>query len=511
MTELLAAATVTKRYGGVPVLSRVDISLFAGEVHALIGENGAGKSTLIRLLTGSAQPDEGEIRFGGRPVRLSSPADARRNGVVAIFQELAIVPELSVAENIVLGSSPEGGWLERQFFARSAVNKRAAAVLEPLVGDAIDPAAIAGRLSTAERQIVEIARALAIDAPVIIMDEPTASLSPREAEALLRIIKRLRDDGKAILFVSHRLNEVCELANRITVLRGGELVKTFEATDTRPADLIELMIGRPIETLFPERSSNIGDVVLKARGLTRKGVFSNVSFELRRGEVLGFAGLVGAGRTEIMRALFGLDRLDAGTVEIDGRTVSFTSPKEAIDAGLAFVTEDRKQDGLVLPMDGRENIVLAAPSKAGSGTIVRRSRIREMTERLRRELSIRGSLDIASVGLSGGNQQKLILGRWMLAGSRILILDEPTRGIDVGAKAEVYRLIHELAQQGASILLVSSELPEVMNVAHRLLVISGGKIEAEMDAVDFDEKKILHAAFRAHLGQASEAREEIAS
>jgi ABC-type sugar transport system ATPase subunit len=227
--------------------------------------------------------------------------------------------------------------------------------------------------------------------------------------------------------------------------------------------------------------------------------------------VLGFAGLVGAGRTEIMRALFGLDRLDAGTVEIDGRTVSFTSPKEAIDAGLAFVTEDRKQDGLVLPMDGRENIVLAAPSKAGSGTIVRRSRIREMTERLRRELSIRGSLDIASVGLSGGNQQKLILGRWMLAGSRILILDEPTRGIDVGAKAEVYRLIHELAQQGASILLVSSELPEVMNVAHRLLVISGGKIEAEMDAVDFDEKKILHAAFRAHLGQASEAREEIAS
>ena len=510
MTELLAAANVTKRYGGITVLSRISISLRAGEVHALIGENGAGKSTLIRLLTGGGDPDEGEIRINGRLLRLASPAEARKNGVVAIFQELAIVPELSVAENIALGSA-SGGRIARQFFVRAAAHKRAAEVLEPLVGDAIDPAAIAGRLSTAERQIVEIARALAIDAPVIIMDEPTASLSPREADALLGIVKRLRDAGKAILYVSHRLNEVSELADRITVLRGGELVKTFEATDARPADLIELMVGRPIETLYPPRGASVGDVVLKARGLCRKGVFSDVSFDLRRGEVLGFAGLVGAGRTEIMRALFGLDRLDSGAVEIDGRSVRFTSPKQAIRAGMAFVTEDRKDDGLVLPMSGRENIVLAAPGKGASGTIVRWPRIRDVTERLRRELSIRGSLDIAASGLSGGNQQKLILGRWMLAKSRILILDEPTRGIDVGAKAEVYRLIHQLAEQGAAILLVSSELPEVMNVAHRMIVVSGGRIEAEMDADHFDEKEILHAAFRAHLGQAAEANIGIAS
>ncbi len=501
MADLLAAVGVGKRYGGVPVLSGVDLSLRAGEVHALIGENGAGKSTLIKILSGGIAPDEGEVQVGGVRCSFLAPADARRRGIVTIFQELAIVPELTVAENIVLGAEPGRG-PGRQLFSRRQANAIAAGVLQKLVGNAIDPRSRAGLLSTAERQLVEIARALALDAPVIIMDEPTASLSPREADALLAIIRQLRDAGKAILFVSHRLNEVLDIADRITVLRGGQRIDTFPARDVAVDRLIELMVGRPVATLYPERSRKIGAPVLQVRGLTRAPAFRDISFELRRGEVLGFAGLVGAGRTEIMRAIFGLDRPQAGEVIVDGRPARYRSPAGAIRDGLAFVTEDRKDDGLVLTLPGRENLVLAAPEKAGSAFLVRRGAIRTATEALRKALNIRGSLDIPVAGLSGGNQQKIVLGRWMLAGSRILILDEPTRGIDVGAKAEVYRLIHRLADEGAAIMMVSSELPELMNVAHRILVISGGRIEAEMTSDNFDEKAILRAAFRAHLGHA---------
>ena len=501
MADLLAAVGVGKRYGGVAALSGVDFSLRAGEVHALIGENGAGKSTLIRILSGGVAPDDGELRVHGARATFAAPADARRSGVVTIFQELAIVPELTVAENIVLGAEPGYG-PGRQVFSRRLANAAASAVLRRLVGDAIDPRARAGTLSTAEKQLVEIARALALDAPVIIMDEPTASLSPREAGALLEIVKQLRDAGKAILFVSHRLNEVLDIADRVTVLRGGQRIETLPADGVTVDRLIELMIGRSAAALYPERSQAIGDPVLEVRGLTRAPAFRDISFTLRRGEVLGFAGLVGAGRTEIMRAIFGLDRAQSGEVVLDGRTVRFAAPADAIRHGLGFVTEDRKDDGLVLPLPGRENLVLAAPGKVGSAVVVRRDVIRSVTDALRRALNIRGSLDIPVAGLSGGNQQKVVLGRWMLAQSRILILDEPTRGIDVGAKAEVYRLIHQLAADGAAILMVSSELPELMNVAHRIIVVSGGRIEAELDADAFDEKEILRAAFRAHLGHA---------
>ncbi len=504
MADLLSAVGVGKRYGGVPVLSGVDFSLRAGEVHALIGENGAGKSTLIKILSGGVVPDEGEIRVGGEATTFSAPVDARRRGVVTIFQELAIVPELTVAENIVLGAEPGYG-PGRQIFSRKLANAAAADVLRRLVGDTIDPKARAESLSTAEKQLVEIARALALDAPVIIMDEPTASLSPREAGALIEIIKQLRDAGKAILFVSHRLNEVLDIADRITVLRGGQRIDTFPAKDVGVDRLIELMIGRAAATLYPARSDAIGDPVLEVRGLTRAPSFQDVSFTLRRGEVLGFAGLVGAGRTEIMRAIFGLDRPQSGEIVLDGKVVRFDAPSEAIRHGLGFVTEDRKDDGLVLTLAGRENLVLAAPGKVASAVVVRRGVIRTVTDKLRQALNIRGSLDIPVAGLSGGNQQKVVLGRWMLAQSRILILDEPTRGIDVGAKAEVYRLIHQLAADGAAILMVSSELPELMNVAHRIIVVSGGKIEAELNADAFDEKEILRAAFRAHLGHADGA------
>jgi ABC-type sugar transport system ATPase subunit len=435
--------------------------------------------------------------------------DARREGIVAIFQELAIVPWLSVAENIVLGAEPGHG-PGRQLFSRREARRIAAETLGTLVGNAIDPRRPAGQLSVAERQLVEIARALALNAPVVIMDEPTASLSQREAEALLAIIRRLREHGKAVLFVSHRLNEVTAIADRITVLRGGERVATIDGKGASADQLIGLMVGRPIASLYPPRSTGIGAPVLKVVGLTKKGAFSDIAFTLRRGEVLGFAGLVGAGRTEIMRAIFGLDPYDAGTVEIAGSATRLTGPADAIRAGLAFVTENRKDDGLVLPLSGRENMVLAAPQKASSSRIVRRGLIRATTDRLRELLAIKGSLDAPVARLSGGNQQKVIIGRWLLADAQILILDEPTRGVDVGAKVEIYRMIHQLAERGSAILLVSSDLPELINVAHRIIVVSAGRIEAEMTADAFDEQELLRAAFKAHLGQASPPREAAA-
>jgi ABC-type sugar transport system ATPase subunit len=499
MAELLSATGVCKRYGGVTVLSDVDLVLKAGEVHALIGENGAGKSTLIRVLTGDIQPDAGKVLVNGVEKSFSRPADARRQGIVAIFQELSVVPGLSVAENIVLGNEPGHGPGRQIVSSREAI-RIAAKALSSLVGSEIDPRRPVSALSVAERQIVEIARALALNAPVIVMDEPTASLSAREADALLGNIQRMREAGKAVLFVSHRLNEVIAIADRITVLRGGRRVATSDNVGTKPEDLIALMVGRPLDTLYPPRSRNIGHPILEVSRLSRAGAFSDISFTLRQGEVLGFAGLVGAGRTEIMRALFGLDRQDSGSVAIDGSPVRFRGPSDAIRAGLAFVTESRKDDGLVLPLSGRENMVLAAPERARSGRIIRWGAIRAVTDRMREKLSIRGSIDAPAARLSGGNQQKLVLGRWVLANSRILILDEPTRGIDVGAKVEVYRLIHELAEAGAAILLVSSELPELLNVAHRIIVVSGGRITGEFGADAFDEQAILRAAFQSHLG-----------
>jgi len=500
---VLAASGLTKRYGPVQVLSGVDLELRRGEVHALIGENGAGKSTLIKLLSGGVAPSEGGILVDGVPKVMAAPADARRAGIVTIFQELTIVPELSVAENVVLGNAPGVG-PGRQIFSRRRAEAIATEMLAKLNAGHISPRTIAGRLSTAERQVVEIARALAMDAQVVIMDEPTASLSPREADALLDAIRKLRSDGKAILFVSHRLNEVLAIADRITVLRGGQRVATMDAAGLTADKLIETMIGQAQHTLYPDRTgTGRGPAVLKVEGLTRAGAFADVGFTLHRGEILGLAGLVGAGRSEIARAIFGADRFDRGRIEIDGQEVRFTSPAAAIRAGIGFVTEDRKLDGLILTATGRENLVLSSPQAAGSDVVIRRGRIRAVTDELRRELSVRGSLDLPVENLSGGNQQKILIGRWLPVRPKILIVDEPTRGIDIGAKAEVYRLLARLASEGTAIPLISSELPELLNLAHRILVVSGGRIEEEFTADAFDEGAILRAAFRAHLGRAA--------
>jgi ABC-type sugar transport system ATPase subunit len=502
---VVAVNGISKEYPSVRALSGVSLDLRRGEVHALVGENGAGKSTLIRILSGDVRPDGGALSINGVDVVFSSPTDARRQGIVAIFQELMIVPDLSVAENVVLGTEPG---LAGMLYSRRDAERQTAAVFERLgVGSSIDPAQTAGRLSTGQKQIVEIARALVLQAPVIIMDEPTAALSEREASSLLRIVRQLRSEGVSILFISHRLEEVRSIADRITVLRGGHRIDTLDASalsDT--SELISLMVGRPISELFPPRNRDVGDVVLSVRGLRRDGAFAAIDFDVRAGEVLGFAGLVGAGRTEVMRAVFGAELPDGGTISKDGQVLSISTPRDAIIAGVAYLPEDRKDHGLVLSMSGTENVVLASLERHGARGLVSWRSVRRAARSMASRLQFRGELQSPAANASGGNQQKLVIGKWVLTGSDVLIFDEPTRGIDIGAKAEVYRLIHQLAADGAAIVLVSSELPELMHVCHRILVMSNGRIRDELIEPEFSEQRILAAAFAGHMAAGQDSQ-----
>lgn len=498
---VIAVEGIVKEYPGVRALAGVALDLRAGEVHALVGENGAGKSTLIKVLSGDVRPDHGTIQAFGRQVHFTNPRDARRLGIVTIFQDLMVIPDLSVVENIVLGSEPTRG-PGRTIFSRRQALALTRRMLRTLGGEGmnIDPWAPAGRLPTAQKQIIEIARALLLHAPVIIMDEPTAALSAREAEGLLRIMSQLRDEGRAILFVSHRLDEVRSIADRVTVLRGGKHIATLDASEiTSTRQLIELMVGRPLSELFPPRNEQIGDVIFSVRGLTREGAFEDVSFEVRAGEVLGVAGLIGAGRTEVMRAIFGAGPLDRGIVIKSGRELSIRSPRDAIRAGIAYLPEDRKVHGLVLLLSGRENLVMAYLDRLSQMGFVKGGAVRRIAQDIAGRLRFRGSLEAPVRTISGGNQQKLVIGKWVVSEAQVFIFDEPTRGIDIGAKVEVYRLIHELARQGAAIVLVSSELPELMNVSHRMIVMSGGRVQDELRAEEFDERRILEAAFAAHI------------
>jgi ABC-type sugar transport system ATPase subunit len=500
MTPTVALEDIAKDYPGVRALAGVPLDLRAGEVHALVGENGAGKSTLIRILSGDTRPNRGRILVQGREVQFQSPKDARRCGIATIFQEPMVVPGLSVAENIVLGNEPTVGW-GWQVYSRRRAERIAEETVQSLgLAVAIDPRAPMAALSIAQKQIVEIARALIRDAPVIVLDEPTASLSDEEAQALFRILRRLREKGTAILYVSHRLNEVRGLADRITVLRSGHHIATLPATAVRgTAQLIELMLGRPLDELFPSRGDARGAPIFAVQGLTRQGAFEDVSFSLRAGEILGIAGLIGAGRTEVMRAIFGADPLDRGTVVKNGRTLNVRAPADAIAAGIAYLPEDRKEQGLVLTLQGHENLALASLKRYGAWGLVSWGRLRRAAQEVASRLQFRGNLEAPVRTISGGNQQKLVIGKWVLSHADVLIFDEPTRGIDVGAKAEVYRLMHRLAEGGAAVIIVSSELPELMNLCHRIIVMSRGRVQDEMEAEKFDERRILAAAFAAHM------------
>jgi ABC-type sugar transport system ATPase subunit len=491
---VLEASRVSKRYGGIHALADVDFDLRGGEIHGLVGENGAGKSTLVRLLSGAERPDKGSLRVAGNNVAFRSPAAARELGIVAISQELALVPWLTVAENIVLGR--EHGRAGVVSIRRARATARS--VLEQLdVG--VDVRAPISTLSTAERQLVEIARALAASARFLIMDEPTSCLPGTDAARVIEIMKRLRATGSGVVFISHRLEEVIDVADQTSVLRGGRNVATLTAGEASPERLIQLMTGSDPGHLFPPKAEPALDrVLLEVSSISRDDAFEDVSFDVRAGEVVGFAGLVGSGRTEVMRAVCGLDRLSSGTVSIDGEARPPKSPRRAIEQGLVYVPEDRKELGLVLGLSGYANVALPSLRRFERWLTVRDRPLRAAVSALAARMQVRGRLERPVSTLSGGNQQKLVLAKWMLGGAKVVVLDEPTRGIDVGAKRDVYELISQLAGDGVAVVLVSSEMPELLAMSDRIVVMSGGRVHDRLDRAEFDEQRILKAAFAAH-------------
>jgi rhamnose transport system ATP-binding protein len=490
-TAVVELRGVAKAFGGVQALRGVDLALAPGQVHALVGENGAGKSTLVRILGGVHQPDDGAVVIGGEPVHLHGPADAKVRGIAVIHQEPALFPDLDVAENVFMGRQP----LDRSRGIDWKQMYREVGELLRSLGVALDPRTPVQGLSVADQQLVEIAKALSLDARVVVMDEPTAALSSRETEELFRIVKDLRARGVAVLFISHRLEEVFALADTVTVLRDGAHVITASAAELDTVALIRHMVGRELGELFPKEEAQIGEPVLEVRGLSREGVFRDVSFALRRGEILGLAGLVGAGRTEVARAVFGIDRLDAGEVLVDGQRVRIGSPSDAVRAGLAFVPEDRQHQGLVLEMAIEQNATLPFLRRLTRFGLLDRRRERAVAKEYTQRLQVKAaSLGLPARSLSGGNQQKVVLAKWLATDPAVLILDEPTRGIDIGTKAEVHRIISHLAAEGLAILLISSELPEVLAMSDRVLVMHEGRLTGEFARDEADQEAIMHAA-----------------
>ena len=476
---LLRMRGVGKRFFGVPVLADVDLDVAAGEVHAVMGENGAGKSTLMKILAGAYQPDGGAILLDGREVRFGHPRTAQEHGVSIIYQEFTLLPERTVAQNIFLGREPKRGLL----IDRRAMHEATAALLAELgVERTISPRSVVRDLSVAQQQTVEIAKALSFDAKILIMDEPTASLSPHEVEALFERVRLLQRRGLAVLYISHRLKEVFDLAQRVTILKDGRKVGTVAIDEVTPPELVTMMVGRELSQYYPPRAApgEVGDVKLGVRNGGNDRL-REIDLVIRAGEVVGLAGLEGAGRTELARALFGVDPFTRGTVELAGAPVQVRSPREAIKAGLGFLTEDRKAEGLVLSQAIRDNALLALRSlgrAAGRRGIFGRD---VSVLELARQVDLRAaSLDQEVRYLSGGNQQKVVLAKWLATASRLLIFDEPTRGIDVGAKAGIHELIRELARAGAAILMISSDLPEVIGMSDRILVMRDGTIAGEL-------------------------------
>ena len=488
---ILELKKISKSFSGVEVLHEVSFALRPGEVHALLGENGAGKSTLVKIITGVHQPDQGEIFLNDEPVHFSDARASRQAGIAAIYQELSLFPDLDVAENIFAGRQPLtfGGRVDwRKLYAE------AGKLLESL-GVKLDLKQKARTLSIAQQQMVEIARAFSIHARILIMDEPTSSLTLHEVDDLFRLVRRLREQETAIIFISHRLEELFALADRVTVLRDGSYVDTKRMNDVTRDDLIRMMVGRTINNLFPKQDVPAGDVILKVDHLTRAGSFYDVSFELRRGEILGLAGLVGAGRTNVARALFGVEPPTAGRIEIDGREIQITSPQKAIKLGLAYVPEDRQLHGLIPAMPLTPNISLAMlPHYAQMGWLQDKlERKSAYDAALQMEVRANNVWQLARE-LSGGNQQKVVLAKWLSTNPRILILDEPTRGIDVGTKAAVHGLMSKLAAEGMAILMISSELPEILGMSDRVIVMREGHVTGHFSRAEATQENIIAAA-----------------
>jgi rhamnose transport system ATP-binding protein len=495
---LIELRDATKSYGTVRALQDGNLALRPGEVRGLMGENGAGKSTLVKVLGGVLRRDSGEMLVDGEPVDFHSPHDARDAGIAVIYQEPTLFPDLSIAENVVMGYHPLGS-LQR--IDRRAMNRQVQGLLDRL-GVKLDPERPVRGLSIADQQIVEIAKALSFDARVLIMDEPTAALSGAEVDRLFAVVRTLREHGAAVLFISHRLEEVFTICDTVTVMRDGAVVHDARIADMTPDEMVRRMVGRELSALFPKQETAIGAPVLKVHRLTRDGVFFDVSFEVRAGEIVALAGLVGAGRSEVARAIFGIDKPDAGHVEVDGRRLPAARPLAAMRAGIGFVPEDRRQQGLVMDLSIARNATMTrmgALSRFGLiGSGAENRLAREWATRLQLKFH---RLENPARFLSGGNQQKVVLAKWLATEPKLLILDEPTRGIDVGTKAEVHRLMSELAGRGLAVLMISSELPEVLGMADRVLVMHEGRLTAELSRTEADEESVIRAA----TGQVREA------
>ncbi|WP_328747630.1 sugar ABC transporter ATP-binding protein [Streptomyces sp. NBC_00285] len=487
--ELLRIEGIRKSFPGVVALDGVDFDLRRSEVHVLLGENGAGKSTLIKMLSGAYHPDEGRVLVDGEEVHIRGAQDAERLGIATIYQEFNLVPDLTVAENIFLGRQPRRlGMIDRKTMEADAE------ALLGRVGVNVSPRARVRELGIARLQMVEIAKALSLNARVLIMDEPTAVLTSEEVDKLFAIVRTLREDGVGIVFITHHLEEIAALGDRVTVLRDGKSVGQVPAT-TPEDELVRLMVGRSIEQQYPRERGDTGQALLKVEGLTRDGVFHDIGFEVHAGEVVGIAGLVGAGRTEVARAVFGADPYDKGAVKVSGTALKGHDVGAAMAAGIGLIPEDRKGQGLVLDQTVEENLGLVTMRSATRAGLVDLKGQREAAARIAEQLGVRmAGLQQHVRTLSGGNQQKVVIGKWLLADTKVLILDEPTRGIDVGAKVEIYQLINQLTAAGAAVLMISSDLPEVLGMSDRVLVMAQGRIAGELDADEATQDSVMALA-----------------
>ncbi|CAN7478565.1 sugar ABC transporter ATP-binding protein [Rhizobium rhizogenes] len=489
---LLSAEGIRKEFPGVVALDDVSFRLKRGTVHALMGENGAGKSTLMKILAGIYVPDQGEVLLKGVAIRLKSPLDALENGIAMIHQELNLMPFMTVAENIWIRREPKNrfGFVDHGEMSRKTED------LFRRLNINIDPEIQVGELSVASRQMVEIAKAVSYDSDVLIMDEPTSALTEREVAHLFEIIRGLREQGIGIVYITHKMNELFEIADEFSVFRDGKYIGTHASTDVTRDDIIRMMVGREITQMFPKEEVPIGETLLSVKNLNLDGVFSDISFDVRAGEILGVAGLVGSGRSNVAETLFGVTPASSGTIELFGKKVDVSSPAVAISHRMAFLTEDRKDTGCLLILSVLENMQIAVlQDKFVRGGFVQEGAIEKVCEEMARKLRVKTpNLDERIENLSGGNQQKALIGRWMLTNPRILILDEPTRGIDVGAKAEIHRLVTEMARNGVAVIMISSEMPEVLGMSDRIMVMHEGRVTGFLDRADATQVKVMELA-----------------
>jgi ribose transport system ATP-binding protein len=489
---LVEMSGIEKHFPGVHALAGAQFELRPGEVHALLGENGAGKSTMMKILSGIYRPDDGAIRYKGAPVQIASPRAAQALGISMIHQELNLMPHLTLAQNVFIGREPRNGpWLDERTLNQQTQELFDAMHLK------LDPRTRVADLTVAKQQMVEIAKALSYQSDVLIMDEPTAALTETEIDELFVIIDRLRQSGVGVVYISHRLEEIKRICDRITVMRDGHYIDTVDAQAVTIGQIISMMVGRTIYESAPEVPvQQSQEIVLAVKGLQRAGVLNDISFALKKGEILGFAGLMGAGRTEVARAVFGADPIDQGEIYIHGQPVAINSPSDAVAHGIGYLSEDRKRYGLALGMDVETNVVMASLKKflAGWGFIQRKA-THQTAERYVKALAIKTpGVQQRVRNLSGGNQQKVVIGKWLTAETEILIFDEPTRGIDVGAKSEIYKLLNDLAAQGKSIIMISSELPEILRMSHRIIVMCEGRITGELNAGEATQEAIMRYA-----------------